>query len=187
MRAFFCIPIEASVIAAIGTAAERLRADVSLRASWVRPENYHLTVRFLGEIDPMLTVDLDEVVKGIAQHRAAFPVTLDAIGAFPNAERARVLWVGGEAPRPYVELVESVNEALIPLGFERERKRPASHVTIARIKSRPDPRLGEALREMAPREPLEFLADRIVLMESVLTRSGAVYSSLCEARLGGGG
>jgi len=184
MRAFFCIPLGVGQRTAIASIAERFRGATRMRASWVRPENYHLTVRFLGEIDPILTVDLDQVCRGVAESVDPFAITFDRLGAFPAAERARVLWVGGETPAEYINLVTSLNEQLRPLGFGPEWKRPVAHVTVARIKSVPDPDLGRLLEapHTFPSEPARV--DRVALMESRLTPEGAVYSPLFEVRLG---
>ena len=187
MRTFFCIPLEPGARDSIASVAERLRAATSLRASWVRPANYHLTVRFLGEIDPMLIVDLDRLCKEVAGEMVPFEAPLDRLGAFPTVDRARVLWVGGDAPAEYVKLVNSLNEKLQSVGFVQERKPPVAHVTVARVKSRPDPALGTVVTAMNPLPAQRTRVDRILLMESQLTPEGAVYTSLIDVPLGGTG
>lgn len=155
-----------------------------MRASWVQPENYHLTVRFLGEIDSPLTAELKRLAVGVAKDREPFRLTLDRLGAFPNFDRARVLWFGGEATAEYVDLVRTLNERLRSVGLDAERKRPVAHVTIARIKGRPDAALERIINELEPVSPQHVEIDRIVLMESRLTPDGAIYTPLSEAVLG---
>jgi 2'-5' RNA ligase len=185
MRAFFCVTLDERRQAAIGSVAERLRSETRMRASWVRPGNYHLTVRFLGEIEPALTVEMDELCRDVVRTLDPFGITFDRVGAFPSVEGARVLWIGGETPAEYVDLVDRLNEALRSLGFDRERKRAVAHVTVARIKGRPDPELGRLLEEAGsfPRESTRV--EHVTLMESRLTPDGAVYTPLFEAPLGG--
>ncbi len=184
MRAFFCIPLSSAQRAAVGSIAEGLRAGTTTRASWVRPENYHVTVRFLGEIEPMLTVDLDRICKQVVGRFEPFAMTLDRVGAFPSAERARVLWIGGETPTSFVDLVDALNDGLGSIGFDEERRRPAAHVTVARVKGRPDRSLVRLVAGSRLNAPIVARAERIVLMESRLTRNGAVYAPLFEAPIG---
>jgi len=158
-----------------------------MRASWVDRGNYHLTIRFLGEIDPMATVELDKLCRRIARSISPFFVEFDQVGAFPDPDRARVLWVGGSTPAPYVDLVRSVNDALERTGFPPERRHPVAHTTLARVKGRPDRRLPEIVERMNPLPPWRIRVDRIVLMESRLARSGAEYSPLFTVPLGDGG
>jgi len=185
MRTFFCIPLAPGTREAIGSVAEQIRTATKMRASWVRPENYHVTVRFLGDIDPTLTVDLDEVARRVVSDRPPFEVRLDCLDAFPSIDRARVLWCGGVTPEAYVKLVCEVNRELCGIGFDPERKRPASHVTVARIKGTPDPALGGIVDRLNPLQAQTVRVDRIVLMESRLTPDGAVYAPLFEAPFGG--
>ncbi len=157
-----------------------------MRAGWVRAENYHVTLRFLGEIDPLLTVELERISRRVARSLGPFALTLDRLGGFPSADRARVLWIGGEAPPVFHGLASSLHHELQKLGFPPERKPTVAHVTLARIKGRPDAELPRALRESDPAPGLEVLVDRIALMESVLTPAGAIYSPLFTTRFQGG-
>ena len=184
MRVFFCLTIPKDLRRTIGSTAGRLRERTRMRASWVQQANYHVTVRFLGEIDPATTVDLDRICRDVARAFDPFEIRLDCVGAFPNAERPRVLWVGGETPPVFVELVHALNDRLTAIGFERERKRAVAHVTVARVKGRPDPDLGRVLANMDGLPTMSAPVDRVTLMESRLTPDGAVYTPLFEARLG---
>ena len=185
MRAFFCIPLQPQIAASIDRIAKEVREAVRMRASWVRRENYHVTLRFLGEIDPSLTVDLERISRRVAGRLKPFTQDLDRLGGFPSAERARVLWVGGDASPVFQGLSSSLHHELQVLGFPPERKPIVAHVTLARIKGRPDPRLLRIVDEWSSSSPLLIRADRVVLMESVLTSAGAVYSPLFTTRLQG--
>jgi 2'-5' RNA ligase len=183
MRAFFCIPADSKLKERIGSIASRLRDATRMRASWVRPENYHLTVRFLGEIDPVSTVELDELCRHVAIGVPPFDVILDRVGAFPSPERARVIWVGGTAPSAYVALTSSLNERLREMGFPQDRNETLAHVTLARVKGAPDPVLARSMDALNPLPGWMLHADRIVLMESQLTLRGAIYTPLFTIRL----
>ena len=184
MRAFFCIPIPDPLCAKIHDIAERLRSQTRMSASWVAQHNYHITLRFLGDIDPALTVGLDNQCRTLCRDIAPFVCSLDRVGAFPSVGRARVLWVGGEAPASFCRLTQALSRGLVDVGFPEVREESVVHVTLARVKDRPDPALPGLISELNPISSMEMMADRVVLMESTLTQRGAIYSPLFSARLG---
>ena len=183
MRTFFCIPLTPETASSIERIAGAVRDSVDMRASWVHRENYHVTLRFLGEIEPELTVELERIAQRVAERLEPFNLTLDRLGCFPSVERARVLWLGGEAAPAFRGLVSSLHHELRSLGFPQERKPTVAHVTLARVKGKPDPGLARVLDASRPGSGLEVCADRIVLMESVLTPGGARYTPLTTTRL----
>ena len=184
MRAFFCVPLPASVCRQIGDVAERLQRDLRMSASWVRPENYHLTLRFLGEIDPTLSIPLDSAARRVARAVAPFDLSITRLGFFPDARRPRVLWAGG-ASEPFERLVSTLGQTIKELGFPLDRRAASPHVTLARIKGRPDPAMEQVLSALDPLPGWRIPVDRIVLMESELTPRGAVYAPLFTTRLEG--
>jgi len=156
-----------------------------MRASWVKDVNYHVTVRFLGDIDAMTTLELESAARSVCARVRPFSMNLGELGAFPSMDRARVLWIGDEEAPAFRGLSSSLDVALRPLGYPRERKDALAHVTLARIKARPDPRLGNLLSTAQPDEPFRIRADRLTLMQSKLTPGGGVYTPLFTTRLGG--
>jgi len=178
MRAFFCVPLKPDVASAIDRVARGVRDATDMQAGWVRRENYHVTLRFLGEIDPLLTVDLDKISRRVTARLEPLVLSLDRLGCFPSIDRARVLWIGGDASPAFRGLAASLHHELRGLDFPPERKPTVAHVTLARIKGRPDAGLSRVLADAdLPRE-LEARVDRIALMESVLSHDGAVYTPL---------
>ncbi len=141
----------------------------------VRPENWHLTLRFLGEVDEVardrVTAALDEADLG-----PPFPVRWGGIGAFPRARRATVLWIGLE--RGAVEsarLGEVVEEAVQAAGFPPEERPFRSHLTLSRIRPHQD---VAVLLETVPPLGINMTVDRVVLYESHLGRGGARYEEI---------
>jgi len=178
MRTFLCIPIDEALRVKLADLSSRLQRLVHVRANWVRAENFHLTVRFLGEIDPMLTLDLQRCLRAVLKHIPPFVASINKLGAFPSTERPRVVWAGGRAADPFVELISLLEQELTQLGFPRERKPSMSHVTLARIKGKVDDSVEEAMRSLARIPCWDLQAKQLVLMESRLTSRGAVYSPL---------
>ena len=186
MRTFLCLPIDSSLRKAIAELSVQLQQMVHTRASWVQSENFHVTVRFLGEIDPMLTLKLEQLCRTITKQTAPFDLSIDRLGAFPSPQRARVLWAGGEAPSAFATFVSAINKGLMQLGFPEEHKKPVAHVTLARIKGRADQSIERAIRSLDDRLGWSLRVNRLVLMESRLTSHGAVYNPLFTLPLGDG-
>ncbi len=185
MRCFFALPLEGEVRAPLHRAAERLRRDIRMAASWVEPCNFHVTLRFLGEIDPMLTVELKALAIGVAAESRPFTLDLRSIGAFPSLDRPRVLWIGGETPVEFRDLAERFERGVVELGLPPEQKPALAHVTIARVKGAADPRLARRAEEMNPLAVPPCRPTSVALMQSELGPSGARYTTLFSVRLGG--
>jgi len=128
MRAFFCIPVPGQHSVALQHIADRLRSATGMRASWVPPQNYHITLRFLGDIDRDLSTDLEELCRDVGERIEAFQCVLDRVGAFPAVENARVLWVGGTMPPAFRNLVKGLSSGLLDLGFPQ-----AKHDSVVRL------------------------------------------------------
>ncbi len=142
---------------------------------WVRPENVHLTLKFLGDV---AEADLDrvaEVLEKIPERHEPFEVALSGFGAFPSARRARIFWAGiGEGSERLRALARDVELSLEPLGFEREARPYTPHLTLGRARGRPASL--ETVEASAPGP--HFWVRRMELMKSVLGRSGAAYSTV---------
>lgn len=185
MRAFFCIPIPELPAAAVQHIADRLRSATGMRASWVPWQNYHITLRFLGEIDRDLVADLEELCRDVGEAVAPFQCDLDHVGAFPAIEKAKVLWVGAPISAAFQTLASALSSGLLDLGFPQKKHASVIHTTLARIKDRPDPTLPSVIADVNPIPPITLPMDQIVVMESVLTPRGAVYTPLVTAKLVG--
>lgn len=185
MRTFLCIPIDRPLRAELDRLSQRMSRLIPVRATWVIPENFHVTVRFLGEIDPMLTIDLERSCTAVTQDTMPFELSIDRVSAFPNEARPRVLWAGGEAPPPFCSFVSSLDRRLAELGFPRGRPETVAHITLARIKERTDPTIAKTIRSLADTPTWTLRAEQLVLMESRLTSQGAVYAPLFTLPLAG--
>ena len=154
-----------------------------MRASWVARDNYHITLRFLGDIDPSIVGELKEFCISMVSTMPAFQCVLDRVGAFPSIERARVVWLGGQAPDEFRALSRSLSAGLLDLGFSRSRPDALVHVTLVRVKGHPDPALPTIISRLHPIPPLTAPIDRMTLMESTLTPRGAIYAPVFSVSL----
>lgn len=187
MRTFLCVPIAEPLREKLSDISSRLHQGIDVRASWVPAENLHLTLRFLGEIKPELVRRIEQACRNIADELDSFVVPIDRVGAFPSLARPRVVWAGGPATGHFLRLAEAVNRELSPVGFPAERNDPIPHITLARIKGRTHRSMAETIRSSKPPAGLPLSIDRIVLMQSRLTRTGADYAPIFSFPLGESG
>jgi 2'-5' RNA ligase len=175
MRAFLAIPLPPPTRQALASVANQIEG---LRP--VKPHAFHLTIRFLDEIaDPGPIV---EAVTPVAAAHEAFEMSLERIGVFPPRGAPRVVWVGlGAGEMQAGALAAGVENALVPLGFKRERRPWHGHVTLGRFRSAP--RHGRHLVDEERRFG-QVPAEMLVLFESTLTPDGAVHEVVQEMSLG---
>ncbi len=182
IRAFIALDLPDSVRRTLRRLQTALR-EAGLRARWVRPENSHLTVRFLGDVPPSAVSVITVVLEQVPSAHTAAALTVRQLGVFPSLRRPRVIWagLGGEVGK-LREIKEAVDSGLAVADrtlFPVETRPFRAHLTLGRFKGRVDPeRLGRALRTHAGFAPAAFTADRLVLYRSELTPRGAVYTAL---------
>ncbi|HEX4999606.1 MAG TPA: RNA 2',3'-cyclic phosphodiesterase [Terriglobia bacterium] len=177
MRVFFAIDLPQALRSRLGDIQRELR-PAAPNARWVAPESIHLTLRFLGEINPVQMEEAAAALQGLTWK--PFEVRARSLGFFPGARSPRVLWVGVEAAS-LEELAQEVNARMERLGFEPERRAFRPHLTLARSR---DTRLKSELIRAAERfKDLDFgsfVADHLILFESVLKPAGAEYRQIRE-------
>ena len=154
----------------------------------VRAENAHLTLKFLGEVGVDRIEDVLSAMRLAAARAAPFRLRTGKLGAFPNADAPRVLWLGVDGDLAALRrLRDGLEYALAAAGFPRDRRAFSPHVTAARIRTRLShadaKRLISAAAAVRP-TPVEFAVERLSLMRSDARPGGAVYARLGEAALG---
>ncbi len=173
---FVAVDIDEAARRACTAVADRLRAS-GFPARWVPPENYHLTLAFIGSVELERVETIAAALHGVAPRIAPMRIPLDTVGAFPQAKRARVVWVGpAKAVRAFASACVAVRNALEPLGFSFEAHDDA-HVTLARADGR------AALPAVAPPRGIVVRADTLTLYRSITAAEGAKYVPLERARL----
>ena len=164
----------------------RLR-DVATDVAWVAETNLHVTLKFLGQIEETRAGAVAEALASVAARTPAFALDVRGLGAFPTPpSRPRVLWVGLEPAIPLTALAREVDSALAALGFARESRSFAAHVTLGRVReSRRNPALAAALAR--PTHCGRLTVSRVSLMRSELHPHGARYTELAGVVLAGAG
>jgi len=153
--------------------------------SWVKPENLHYTLRFLGELGEDGARRAAEAATEAAAKSREFAAALGGLGAFPNPRRARVIWVGmSEGGEALVALAQDLDRALAKRGFGAPDKPFSPHLTLGHVRE-PHRDWTAALAEPRPADPAScFTVDRICVVESQLSPHGSIYTVRAEARLG---
>ena len=185
MRAFLAVPRDAGWAAAAEEALAPLRPALP-PAAWTRPETWHLTIRFLGDVPP---AGLERFAAGIAEAaagRAALRLAAGGAARFPPRGRARVLGVAlREDTGALADLAAAAEREARAIGLDPEERPYSPHVTFARLR-RPWPRPAiDRFEESVARWPLpRWPATALVLVASALEANGAVHTELARFPLG---
>ncbi len=134
VRTFIALELPSEAIRLASDLQERLARE-GLKLRWVRPNNIHLTIRFLGEIAPERAEAVAAVLPEIAQGVAPLDLSLQGMGVFPGIRRPNVLWLGlgGQIDR-LSQMHARLEDRLEALGMPRESRPFRAHLTLARIK-----------------------------------------------------
>ena len=171
MRLFIAFEIPEGISELLSALQEKIRFD----GKATKPKSFHLTLKFLGEVDEEKLSTIIEELSKIKFN--SFEASLSDIGAFPDKNRPRVLWIGLEPKGTIDNLQKQVDSASQKLGFEPD-KRFHPHLTLARIKfvnSRKE--LKNMIDKLKPPEG-SFTLDSFKLIKSTLTPEGPVYEIL---------
>lgn len=154
--------------------------------AWVAETNLHVTLKFLGQIEATRVAAIADAIGVVAARTPSFELVVRGLGAFPTPARPRIVWVGLEPAAPLAVLAGALDSALATLGFAREARPFAAHVTLGRVRdSRRNPALAAALAR--PAECGRLTVARVALMRSELHPRGARYTELTSVVLAGAG
>ena len=178
MRTFVAIELAkelTSKIDQVQTVLRKTGADVS----WVKPQNVHITLKFLGEIKEEKIDEVSQAVEKSVKGLKSFKVNLLGLGGFPNLKRPRVIWIGIEKGKEILaELYPKVEEEFFKIGFAKENRAFAPHLTIGRVKS---PKNIENLASEINKilfQTEDFEVKEVVVIKSTLLPTGSVYTPL---------
>ncbi|HHQ49244.1 MAG TPA: RNA 2',3'-cyclic phosphodiesterase [Acidobacteria bacterium] len=185
IRAFLALEIPAAIKEDLARQVAALKPRLE-PARWVRSEGLHLTLKFLGESEPDRLERLADLLRPLLKGGGPVEVRLAGSGFFPGPRRPRVAWVGGTAAGA-AEAASAIDTAARRLGWERERRPFALHLTLARLRS---PWRGESVERWLEwgrgYAAAPFVCREVVLFRSRLEPGGAVYTPLERLPLGDG-
>lgn len=187
LRAFIAVPVPETERRYFRQIQTTLASEV-MDVRWVRPEQIHLTLKFLGDIDPSqvpaIASQLDLQIRSLA----AFPLQIKGGGGFPDIRQARVLWMGlDDATSALQPLHAAVEIAAAAVGLPRDTRLFRPHLTLGRPRRSVDPVVQDRLLTLLQAvTSAVFTVDRICLYQSRLYPSGARYTVLHTAMLASG-
>ena len=148
-------------------------------AKWAKPENLHLSLRFIGDMDRRGAEDIDSALRDILV--PSFDLNLSGLGCFESKGRVRALWVEAVKADHLKRLHEKIESAVVRAGQEPERRKFKSHITLARFKGgSSNERIGSYIEHNNYIHAGPFTVDRFTLFRSHLGGEGSVYESLAD-------
>ena len=146
---------------------------------WVRKENIHITLRYIGPTAPGEVDMINRLLSEIVGQNSDLSLNVSGTGCFPKKKRPRILWLGvdGEVAKLKL-LIEMINSEMDQLGYPQEERNYSQHITIGRIRypQKVTPDVTDFLS--AQYEPISWNIPKIILYQSELLPSGAIYSIL---------
>lgn len=182
MRTFIAFELSSDIKNEFAELQEKLKkagADVK----WVNPNNIHLTLKFFGEISDDKVAPISKILDEISSENRPFKISLSGLGAFPDLNRPRVLWVGiGEGASSAEQIAKSLENNLEKLGFSKEERPFRAHFTLGRVKSgKNKSELKQKILSLEPR-PASCTINSITFFRSILTPKGPIYTSIYAGR-----
>lgn len=150
---------------------------------WVPPENYHVTLRFIGEMPGWRAEEVDHALASL--RAPGFTIQLAGVGAFEKGGRVTSLWVGVERCPQLEHLQAKLERALQAAGVERERRRFVPHVTLARLEGAPEAKVAAWVQAHNLFRSETMVVEHFTLFSSLLGKEQAVYVPEVEYELSG--
>lgn len=184
IRTFISIPVPKEVWSKKNMLYSTLE-DSPSNINWVKNEQLHLTIKFLGETTESLFDKIKSEIAESASKSSPFELTIDKTGCFPKKERPRILWLGIDGNITSLNsLFLNVEKKMEFLGFPKSEENYFPHITLARIKypQKHTPDITTFLKSSY--DPIDFTVDRVQFLSSELLPSGTIYTLLGSYPLG---
>lgn len=150
-------------------------------ARWTKPENLHLTLFFIGEVNEEKFKAIASALDGI--HPPEFFLSLRGLGYFSRGKQPKILWVGVNDASSLLLLHKKIQGTLHEIGIRPERNKFSPHITLARLNNTPEARLGNYLSDFGLFSTSSFGVNALTLFSSKLTPKGAVYTAEFKYKL----
>lgn len=172
MRLFVAVDVDESIRESVKPVLDELSALSGVKA--VEPENLHITLLFLGEVEESRVGEIEESLSKIEFE--PFNLAFQSMGAFPNPKSPKVVWIEVKEDGKLKILANEVYKSLKRLGFQRDKEFSA-HLTVARVKRR-NPKVVDLIRQYSSDNFGEMVLKNFKLKQSILTPKGPIYKDL---------
>lgn len=153
------------------------KAVPEAQPSWSRPDNIHLTLKFLGEIPQSRVESLSKAAGDASRGLESFPISVQGSGVFPT-HGARVLWIGIEDLKGKLgELYRRLEEECAKAGFKKEGRPFHPHLTLARLRKPQHADALAAAHKQMQFGPMEFTVSEVLVIRSELSSAGSKYTT----------
>ena len=184
IRSFIAFDIENEMVIRRLSEVQNMLVNTGANLKLVKPQNIHVTMRFLGNITLHMVDSIHEEMKQV--FITPFDIELSGLGVFPSPRYARIVWAGiRKGSDELVSVFDQLEPRLRSLGFKRDSKGFSPHLTIARVRTgRHKAELVKCVEELVDYEFGIIQAARLKLKRSVLTPRGPIYTTMREAHGG---
>jgi len=164
-----------------------LKTQAPVGVKWSNSSQIHLTIKFIGQFNPVdIEIIKDRLQKTLDQI-PQFPLSIGKLGAFPELNKPRVIWLGINAKQTLLDVVQAVNIETEKLGYPSEKRPFSAHITLGRVRDHAKKEDLESIKSaILPHQHIEIGSERIThiyLIKSHLTPSGPVYEDLFKLPL----
>ena len=191
IRSFVAMPIPAEIRRRL-VEVENDLMPAKAGVKWVSEDNFHVTLKFLGYVEPERLEAVARGVEAAVRGIGPFEVELAEVGAFPKITRPSVVWVGvTRGAQEMISLANRVDGEMAKIGFERETRPFSPHITLGRVKSPKDrggppenlDKLKELIERHQNREVGSYGVEQVNIMKSDLRITGPIYSEISNFKL----
>jgi 2'-5' RNA ligase len=181
-RVFCAIDLPDEVREKVLAHSMRLRKALpDAHASWIRPDNIHLTLKFLGGIPQSRAKDLSQATAKASRGLESFPISVQGSGVFPTQGQPRVLWIGIEDLEGKLsELYRRLEKECSKAGFRKEDRPFHPHLTLARLRTPQHARTLASVHQGMEFEPVEVVVSGLSVIRSELGSGGSKYTLIGE-------
>jgi len=191
LRTFIAIELDELLLIALQGIQDKFKRQMPRGSvKWVAPEGIHLTLKFLGDTPRDRVPEVAAALQAACAGFAPFEFSVEGRGCFPNFRRPRVIWVAvREQGRTLARLQDAIEQHVAPLGWPSEKRPFSPHLTLGRVSRRANSRERSAVGQVVDQSVVEQIGrqrvNAVSLIRSELRPSGAVYTELFSAPLGG--
>lgn len=184
MRSFIAVDLANEEVKDKLVAIQRKIKDLHAgKIKLVKPENFHLTLKFLGEIEDTEVEEVEEMLKEFGDYFQQ-EITVSKLGVFPHYGYMKVIWAGLQENETLKQIKSKLEDKSAELGFDRDKKDFHPHLTIGRVKNIwAKDKLVNTLKDFADKEFGKLKLDKLKLKKSTLTSDGPVYETISEVEL----
>jgi RNA 2',3'-cyclic 3'-phosphodiesterase len=187
MRCFIAIDIEEKIRAALADIQKQLIAKTDIRkgeVKWVKPDNIHLTLKFMADINDEQVAEVSEIAKQVASAHKSFDIDVESVGTF-GGRSVKVVWVGiGKGADELKALQKDLEDQLAEMGYPPEEREFSAHLTLCRVVSQKAGfKLVETAKQFEHFKLGTVNANALCFYQSQLTPQGPIYTLLDSFKL----